>query len=117
MVLRIPESLGQTEIDQIYLVSFLLDTHQEIFGLYITVNKTLRMYVLNPRQHLLSKHQNCLQGEFSRAMVQQILQRRSQKVDYHNKKISLDPAPINFGQSNCSHTTLKNFQYFRFMEK
>ena len=47
--LGVPVLLGQTEVDDVDLVSSLANTHQEVVWLDITVNEVAGMYVFDTR--------------------------------------------------------------------
>lgn len=66
--------LSQTEIDDIDLVATLADTHQEVVGLDITVDKGFGVNVLDARDELVGKQENSLERELAVAEVEQILQ-------------------------------------------
>lgn len=44
---RVTEFLGQTEVDDVDEVSFLGQAHQEVVGLYVTMNEVLRVDVFD----------------------------------------------------------------------
>lgn len=49
-----------------------VDSDKEIIRFDVTMDKELRVDVLNAREHLISDHEGCLQGEASVAEVEQI---------------------------------------------
>lgn len=50
--------------------------------------------------HLICKHENSLQGEFSLAIVEQILQTWTKQVNNHNIVVSLNSKPMHIWDSN-----------------
>ena len=57
--------LGKTEINHIDLVSTLADTHEEIVGLDISVDKVSRVNVFDSRNELVGKEEDGFESEFS----------------------------------------------------
>ena len=94
--------LGQSEVDDIDLVSTLSDTHQEVVGLDITVNEGFGMDVLDPGDKLVSQEEDCLQREFAVAEVKQILQARSKQIQHHGIVVTLGTKPTDEGDSDAS---------------
>lgn len=68
---------GQAKVDNIDLVASLADTHQEIVGLDIAVDKVSRMYVFHARDELVGQKKYSLEREFAVAEIKQILKRRT----------------------------------------
>lgn len=66
--------LGETEINHVDLVTALADTHQEIVGLDVAVNKVARVDVFNTRDKLIGEEENSLEGEFAVAKVEEIFE-------------------------------------------
>ena len=73
MSLGVSVLLGETEINDIDLVTSLSDTHEEIVGLDISVNKVSRVNVLDSRNELIGEEKDSLEGELSVTEVEQIL--------------------------------------------
>ena len=101
--LRIPVLLGQTKIDDVDLIPTLTNSHQEIVGLDITVYERLCVNVLYPRDKLICKEQDSLQGEFAVAEVEQIFQARPKQVEYHGVVVTFcaEPADKRDTDSSC----------------
>ena len=60
------------------------NTHEEIVGLDVSVDKVFRMDVLDAAYHLVGQHQHRLHREATRTKVKQVFQRRPQQVhDQH----------------------------------
>ena len=51
--LRVTEPLGQTEVNNVYVVLLLADSNQEVVWLYITMEEVPRMDKLNSLEHLI----------------------------------------------------------------
>jgi len=85
--------LGQTEIDNVDLVSTLADTHEEVVRLDITVDEGLGVDVLDAGDELIGEEKDSLQGELSVAEVEEILQARSEKVENHSIVVTLSTEP------------------------
>lgn len=73
MSLGVSVLLGQTEIDHIDLIASFANTHEEIVGLDISVNKVSRVNVLDSRDELIGEEKDSLEGELSVTEVEQIL--------------------------------------------
>jgi hypothetical protein len=100
--------LGQAEIDNIDLVTTLSNTHEEVVGLDITVDKALGVDVLNSRNKLVGKEKHGLQGELSVAEVEQILQTGSKQIENHSIVVALCSEPADKWDAD---TTSKGFVY------
>jgi len=57
--------LGETEINHIDLIASFADTHEEIVGLDISVDKVSRVNVFDSRDELVGEEKDSLEGEFS----------------------------------------------------
>ena len=68
--LRVAEPLGQTEINNVYVVLLLADSNQEVVWLNITMEEVPRMDKLNSLEHLIGQHKYCFKGEFALAVVE-----------------------------------------------
>ena len=68
--LRVAEPLGQTEINNVYVVLLLADSNQEVVWLNITMEEVPRMDKLNSLEHLIGQHKHCFKGEFALAVVE-----------------------------------------------
>ena len=73
MSLGISVFLGETEINHIDLVASLSNTHEEIVGLDISVDKVSRMNVFDSGNELIGKEKDGLESEFSVTEVEQVL--------------------------------------------
>lgn len=77
MSLGVTVLLGESEIDDIDLVTPLPNAHEEVVRFDITVDERLGVNVLDPGDELVSQQQNRLQRELSVAEIEQIFQARS----------------------------------------
>ena len=84
MRLGITILFGETEIDHVDLVAALADTHEEVVGLDVSVNKVARVDVLDSRDELVGKEENGLEREFAIAKVEQVFERRPAKIVISN---------------------------------
>jgi hypothetical protein len=64
---------GETEINDINLIASFPNTHEEIVGLDISVDKVSRVNVFDSRDELVGEEKDSLEGEFSVTEVEQIL--------------------------------------------
>jgi len=67
--LWISKPLRKTEINYVNVVLLLADTDQEVVWFYVSVQEMPTVDKLDPLQHLISKHQDCFQAEFTLAVV------------------------------------------------
>ncbi len=94
--------LGQSEVNDVDLVPTLADAHQEIVRLDITVDERFGMDVLDTGDELIGKQQDCLQGKFAVAKVEQILQTGAEKVEHHSIVVTLGTEPANERNTDSS---------------
>lgn len=66
--LKVFESLGQTEVDQINDVFSLATASHKVIWFYVSMDETLHMEKLNPRNDLICQHKHCLSIERTRAI-------------------------------------------------
>jgi len=65
----VSEPLGKAKVDHIYIVLLLTDTNQKVVWFDISMQEMARMDKLNPLKHLISKHQDSFETEFSLAVI------------------------------------------------
>ena len=94
--------LGQSEIDDIHLISTLPNAHQEIVRLDIPMNERFGVDVLDTRDELIGEQEHRLEGELAVAKIEEILQARSEKVQYHGIVITLSSKPTDERNSDSS---------------
>lgn len=94
--------LGETEIDDIDLVTPLADAHEEVVGLDITVDEGLGVDVLDAGDELVGQEQDSLEGELSVAEVEEILQTGAEKVENHGVVITLGTEPTDKGNADTA---------------
>src|SRR3954468_17904155 len=73
--------LGQTEVNDIDLVTTFANTHQEVVWLDITVDERLSVNVLDTGDELIGEKKDGLQRELAVAEIEKILQTGSEKVE------------------------------------
>jgi hypothetical protein len=98
--------LCETEINDIDLVSPLANAHQEVVWLDITVNEGLGVNILNPGDELIGKQKNGLQRELAVAEIEQILQARSEEIEYHSIVVTLGSKPTDERDSDTTSERL-----------
>lgn len=91
--LRVPVLFGETKVDNVDLVAPLADAHEEVVGLDVTVNEALGVDVLDAADQLVGQEENCLEGEFAVAEVEEILKGRAEKVEDHGVVVTLGAEP------------------------
>lgn len=87
--------LGQTEINDIDLVTTLTNTHEEVVRLDITMDEGFGVNVFDAGDELIGEEKDRLQGEFAVAEVEEILQTGSEKVKHHGIVVTLGTEPAN----------------------
>jgi hypothetical protein len=110
--LWIPVLLCQPKINNIHLIGTFSQTHQEIVGFDVSMDEIFGMNILdagnlpislsNGTYQLISQQQNRLERKFSVAEVEQIFQRRPQKINHHAHVLSFDAIPANKGNTNST---------------
>ena len=56
---------------------------------------------LYPLEHLVGKHEHCLETEFALAVVEKVFEGRAQKIDYHHIVVSLNAEPVDIGDADA----------------
>lgn len=103
--------LSQTEINNVDLVAALADTHEEVVRLDITVDEGLGVNVLNARDQLISEEKDGLQGEFSVAEVEEVLQAGSEEIEDHGIVVTLGTEPADKGDTDTTSKGLVNTSF------
>ena len=94
--------LGQTEINDIDLVTTLSNAHQEVVRLDITVDEGLGVDVLDTGDELVGEQQDSLQGELAIAEVEEILEGWAEEIQDHGIVVTLGSEPTNEWDSDTS---------------
>ena len=94
--------LGQTEINDIDLVTTLSNAHQEVVWLDITVDEGLGVDVLNAGDELVGEQQDSLQRELAVAEVKEILEGWAEEIQDHGIVVALSSEPTNEWDSDTS---------------
>ena len=72
--LWVPVSFAQTKVNDVNDVTLSLNSNQEIIRLYVSVQKTSRVEILDSSYHLVRDHEHCFQTEFTTAVIKQVLE-------------------------------------------
>lgn len=91
--LRVPVLLGETEVDNVDLVTPLADAHEEVVRLDITVNEALGVDVLDAADQLVGQEEDGLEGEFAVAEVEEVLEGGAEEVEDHGVVVTLGTEP------------------------
>lgn len=100
--LRVAVLLSEAEVNDVDLVASLPDAHEEVVGLDVAVDEGLGMDVLDPRDELVGKEQNRLQGELPVAEVEQVLQTGPEEVENHGIVVTFRTKPADEGDSDTT---------------
>lgn len=106
--LRVTILLRQTKVNDVNLVAAFANSHQEVVGLDITMDKGLGVNVLDARNKLIGQKENSLQGELPVAEVEQIFQAGTKKVEHHGIVIALGSKPADERDTNTAGKGLVN---------
>jgi hypothetical protein len=63
----------EAEVDEEHLVADLVQTDAEVVGFDVAVDEVPVVDVLDPRDHLVGQHQDCLEGELPEAGLKERL--------------------------------------------
>mmetsp|Transcript_62608 Transcript_62608/g.146940 ORF Transcript_62608/g.146940 Transcript_62608/m.146940 type:complete len:304 (+) Transcript_62608:724-1635(+) len=91
---RIPIPLSQTEVNDVDIASFLLNSHKKILGLDVSMKKPARMDILYCVNHLLANGSDGLVRELTVTVVKQVLKGRAQEINHHDVVVPLDSIPV-----------------------
>mmetsp|Transcript_1763 Transcript_1763/g.5240 ORF Transcript_1763/g.5240 Transcript_1763/m.5240 type:complete len:352 (+) Transcript_1763:405-1460(+) len=100
--LGVPVALGQTKVDDVDGGRLAAQADEEVVGLDVAVDEVLGMHVLDAAQQPIRDHEHCLEAEAAAAVVEQILQRRSQQVQNHHVVVALHPVPAHRGDAGAT---------------
>ena len=106
--LRVPVLLGKTKINDVDLVASLADAHEEVVGLDITVDEGLGVNVLDAGDELVGQQQDRLQGEFTVAEVEEILETGAEEVKDHGVIVALGSKPADERDADAAGERLVN---------
>ena len=76
------------------------ETNEEIIGLNVAMDEGLGMDVFQPPEKLVGEHEHRLELESPAAVIEQILQRRTQQIQYHHIVVTFNSVPTNVGDSD-----------------
>jgi len=95
-------ALGETEIDAVNVVTISASSVRDKVGrLDITMDEMARVHELHAFQHLIGDHQDGFQREPPSALIELILQRRSQEVHDHQVVRVLCTEIVDLGKAWC----------------
>lgn len=100
--------LGHTEVDHVDDVGRLgsWSSNQKVVGLDITVDEVLFVYRLDSGKHLLGDHDDGLDGEPTSAVVEKVLERRSEQVDDKDVVQTLLSEVVDIGNAGATNENL-----------
>jgi hypothetical protein len=83
-VLAVPleETLGQPKIDEVEFARGSFEPNAEVFRLDVAVQELPAVNILNAGNHLVEKHEDCLEGEPAAYILEEGLEGRTQKVHH-----------------------------------
>ena len=61
--------------------------------------------------HLIGEHQDCFQWKFPFAIVEKILKRWAQKVNYHHIVVTFNTKPVNIWDSNYNNMSKSKLDF------
>ena len=98
---RVSVSFGEPKVNDVHVVLPLAETHQEVVRLNISVQVKPRVYVLDALDHLVRKHQHCLERELPATLSEQFLQAATESVHHHHISFFVLAEPMNLRNSNA----------------
>lgn len=99
----------QAKVNDIHLRATATNTHQEIIGLDIAVEKAAGMDILDATNELVGQEQDSFEGELAIAIIEQILQGGTQEVNDHSIIITFCAIPSNKGDADTSSESFIHF--------
>lgn len=115
----VAEAFCESKIYNVYIMLFFADTDEEVIGLDIPMQEMARMHEFNALKllthnqvrihvftvieltyHLISEHEDCLQGESSLAVVEEIFKTGTEQVYDHHVVIAFDAEPVHVWNTN-----------------
>jgi len=104
--LGVPVLLGETKVDHVDLVTPLADAHEEVVGLDVTVDEALGVNVLDAADELVGEQEDGLEGEFTVAEVEEILEGGAEQVENHGVVVTLGAEPPDEGNTDAASERL-----------
>lgn len=107
-------SLGEPKVNDVHIMLFLANADEEVVRLDVSVQEVSGVHVLDSLDHLVSQHEDGLQRELPFAVIEQVLQRGPQKVDYHHVVVPFYSKPMHIGDA---YSSLQNTVEFGLIEQ
>lgn len=92
--LRILETLGQPEVNDVQRVKLLTAPDQEILRLNVSMDVVRGVHRLYSLDHLRADPKNCLDIKLVFAEFKEVLKTRALYIHYHNVEVALDASPV-----------------------
>merc|ERR1712166_500181 len=80
----------------------LANADQKVIRLDISVQEMARVNEFDSLKHLISQHEDGLQGELAFAVVEQVFERGAQQVNNHDVVVSLNAEPVHIRHTNST---------------
>lgn len=93
VLLSKPMFFSQTEVDSVYYIPFLTNTHQEVGRLDVAMEDVFGMDILDSRDGLVGDEEDSLERELSVAVIEQIFERWAEKLVDEHKVFTLLSEP------------------------
>jgi len=100
--------LGQSEIDDVNLVTTFADAHEEVVRLDVTMDEGLCMDVFDAGDELIGKQENRLESEATVAEVEEILETRAEEIQDHGIVVTFGAKPAHKGNADTTSQRLVN---------
>mmetsp|Transcript_21806 Transcript_21806/g.51231 ORF Transcript_21806/g.51231 Transcript_21806/m.51231 type:complete len:247 (-) Transcript_21806:8-748(-) len=89
LCLRVAIQLGQSVVDEVDEVRVAAPANEEVLRLDVPVHVVPAVHKLEPGEHLLCYHRDCLEAESPIAHAKEILQRWTKEVHHHDVAVTL----------------------------
>ena len=93
--------LCKIKINNVYQISKLARTHQEVCGLNVAMDEIFVMDIFDARDKLVGKQENRLYREFSIAKVEEVFQAWVEEIMDHDIVFALLPIPADAWYAKC----------------
>ena len=94
--------LGQTEVNNVDLISTLANAHEEVVGLDVAVDERLGVDVLDAGDELVGQEKDGLQRELAVAEVEEILEGGAEEIEDHGVVVTLSAEPADEGDTDTT---------------
>lgn len=77
-------SFGKSEVEDENFVGSLVQPNAEVIWLDVPMNEVPVVHILNPGDHLIDEHEDCLEGELPEGLIKERFEGWSHKIHDQN---------------------------------